>query len=206
LEHALRYPKARVQQVADVFDRPWSSTWRDTTEQLDGLPDGPPLEVSEDVEGSAGIDPGLAAADLAQTLEDTPCVADMLLGQRCFTIIEELGNRPHERGRRFHELGVVAERVPELGAVPFGERPPMLQPSPADLFPTVSGPAILKGTAAAGLTSNQVYGTMDTRPEQVGFTLNSDTPHGPMLLDLRDGPMVIELPPGPLMCAVVRDA
>jgi hypothetical protein len=73
-------------------------------------------------------------------------------------------------------------------------------------FPTVSGPAIFKGTAAAGLTSNQVYGTMDTRPEQVGFTLNSDTPHGPMLLDLRDGPMVIELPPGPLMCAVVRDA
>ena len=40
----------------------------------------------------------------------------------------------------------------------------------------------------------------------MGFTVNSDTPHGPMLLDLRDGPMVIELRPGPLMCAVVRDA
>jgi hypothetical protein len=44
-----------------------------------------------------------------------------------------------------------------------------------------------------------VYGTMDTRPEQVGFTLNSDTPYGPVLLDLRDGPVVIELPPGPLI-------
>ena len=47
---------------------------------------------------------------------------------------------------------------------------------------------------------------MDTGPEQVGFTFNSDTPHGPMLLDLRDGPMVIKLRPGPLMCAVVRGA
>jgi hypothetical protein len=30
-------------------------------------------------------------------------------------------------------------------------------------FPTVSGPAIFKGTATAGPTTNQVYGTMDTR-------------------------------------------
>jgi hypothetical protein len=73
-------------------------------------------------------------------------------------------------------------------------------------FPTVSRPAIFEGTAAAGLTTNQVYGTMDTGPEQVGFTLNSDTPHEPMLLDLPDGSMVIKLPPGPLICAVVRDA
>ena len=32
-------------------------------------------------------------------------------------------------------------------------------------FPTVSGPAIFKGTATADLTTNQVYGTMDSRPE-----------------------------------------
>ena len=69
-------------------------------------------------------------------------------------------------------------------------------------FPTVSGLAIFKGTVAAGLTTNQVYGTMDTRPEQVGFTLNSDTPYGPVLLDLREGPMVIELPPGLIAVAL----
>jgi hypothetical protein len=40
---------------------------------------------------------------------------------------------------------------------------------------------------------------MDTRPEQVGFTLNSDTPYGPILLDLRSGPRVIDVPAGPLM-------
>ena len=36
------------------------------------------------------------------------------------------------------------------------------------------------------------------RPDrgQVGFTLNSDTPYGAGVIDLKDGPMVIELPPG----------
>jgi hypothetical protein len=63
-------------------------------------------------------------------------------------------------------------------------------------FPTVSGLAIFKGTAAVGVIANRVQGAFDTEPEQMGFTLNSDTPYGPLLLDLRDGPMVIELPTG----------
>jgi hypothetical protein len=68
-------------------------------------------------------------------------------------------------------------------------------------FPTVSGLAIFKGNAAVGVTPNRVFARFATEPEQVGFTLNSDTPYGPILLDLRDGPMVIEVPPGPLICA-----
>jgi hypothetical protein len=68
-------------------------------------------------------------------------------------------------------------------------------------FPTVSGLAIFKGNAAVGVTPNRVFARFATEPEQVGFTLNSDTPYGPILLDLRDGPMVIEVPPGPLLCA-----
>ncbi|MGA9876621.1 MAG: DUF1254 domain-containing protein [Solirubrobacteraceae bacterium] len=69
-------------------------------------------------------------------------------------------------------------------------------------FPTVSALAIFDGNEAIGVLSNRSFGVLDTTPEQVGFTLNSDTPYGPMVLDLRDGPMVIEVPPGPLICAV----
>jgi hypothetical protein len=70
-------------------------------------------------------------------------------------------------------------------------------------YPTVSGLAIFRGSEAAGLSANTVCGMVDTEPEHVGFTLNSDTPYGPIILDLRDGPIVIELPPGPLICAMI---
>ncbi|MGY1693665.1 DUF1254 domain-containing protein [Geodermatophilus sp. SYSU D00814] len=66
-------------------------------------------------------------------------------------------------------------------------------------FPTVSGAAIYQGNLAAGAVPNQVFGAMETRPEQVGLTLNSDTPYGPLVLDLHEGPVVVELPPGPLV-------
>jgi len=68
------------------------------------------------------------------------------------------------------------------------------------LYPSVSGLAIFKGNEAAGLVANEVFGLLDTRPGQVGLTLNSDTPYGPILLDLHEGPMVVEIPPGPLIC------
>jgi hypothetical protein len=55
-------------------------------------------------------------------------------------------------------------------------------------FPTVSGLAIFKGDEAVGVTANQVFGVLDTEPERVGLTLNSDTPYGSILLHLRDGP------------------
>ncbi|HEY1782815.1 MAG TPA: DUF1254 domain-containing protein [Roseiarcus sp.] len=67
-------------------------------------------------------------------------------------------------------------------------------------YPTVSGSAIFKGNAKLGIIPNTVFGTLDTKPKHVGFTLNSDTPYAPLLLDLSQGPMVIELPPGPLIC------
>jgi hypothetical protein len=70
-------------------------------------------------------------------------------------------------------------------------------------FPTVSGLAIFKGNEAVGVTANQVFGVLDTEPEQVGLTLNSDTPYGSILLDLRAGSMVVELPPGPLVGAAL---
>jgi hypothetical protein len=54
------------------------------------------------------------------------------------------------------------------------------------------------------VVANRVFALFATEPEQVGLTLNSDTPYGPVMLDLRDGPMVIQLPPGPLL-AVVMD-
>lgn len=67
-------------------------------------------------------------------------------------------------------------------------------------YPTVSGQAIFKGNAKLGIVPNKVFGTLDTQPKHVGYTLNSDTPYAPALIDLSDGPMVIELPPGPLIC------
>jgi hypothetical protein len=70
-------------------------------------------------------------------------------------------------------------------------------------FPTVSGIATFKGFEKVGVVPNEVLGTLDTQPRHVGFTYNSDTPYGSILLDLKDGPMVIELPPGPLIGAAV---
>lgn len=70
-------------------------------------------------------------------------------------------------------------------------------------YPTVSGAAIFKGNAKIGVIPNKSYGTLDSKPRHVGFTLNSDTPYAPLLLDLKDGPMVIEMPPGPLICVAM---
>lgn len=71
-------------------------------------------------------------------------------------------------------------------------------------YPSVSGAAIFKGTVAAGAVLNKRFGYMDTQPRHVGFTLNSDTPYGGVMLDLRDaGPMVVELPPGPMLGAAL---
>jgi hypothetical protein len=67
-------------------------------------------------------------------------------------------------------------------------------------YPTVSGSGIFKGNEKIGIVPNKVFGTLDSKPMHVGFTLNSDTPYAPMLMDLSDGPMVVELPPGPLIC------
>jgi hypothetical protein len=67
-------------------------------------------------------------------------------------------------------------------------------------YPTVSGSAIFKGNYKVGIVPNKIFGTLDSQPKHVGFTLNSDTPYAPLLLDLSDGPMVVELPPGPLIC------
>ncbi len=66
-------------------------------------------------------------------------------------------------------------------------------------YPTVSGEAILRGNTAIGVVPNKVFGTLDTKPIHLGFTLNSDTPYAPVLLDLSSGPFVVELPPGSLI-------
>jgi hypothetical protein len=70
-------------------------------------------------------------------------------------------------------------------------------------FPLVSGAMLYHGTLEAGGVPNRVFGTLDTRPRHVGFTLNSDTPYGPTVLDVSDGPFVFELPPGPILAVVL---
>ena len=71
-------------------------------------------------------------------------------------------------------------------------------------FQAVSGAAILLGNQAIGVVPNATLSAMDTRPRHKGLTLNSDTPYGPILLDLSDGPMVIDVPPGPLVGALMN--
>lgn len=66
-------------------------------------------------------------------------------------------------------------------------------------YPTVSGAAIVRGNAQIGVIANKVFGILDCAPEQLVFTANSDTPYGPLLLDLSAGPLVVELQPGPLI-------
>jgi hypothetical protein len=66
-------------------------------------------------------------------------------------------------------------------------------------YPTVSGAAIVRGNEQIGVTPNKVFGILDCAPEQLVFTANSDTPYGPLMLDLSIGPLVVELAPGPLI-------
>ena len=66
-------------------------------------------------------------------------------------------------------------------------------------YPTVSGAAIVKGNEEIGIVPNKVFGILDCAPEQLVFTANSDTPYGPLMLDLSIGPLVVELEPGPLI-------
>jgi hypothetical protein len=66
-------------------------------------------------------------------------------------------------------------------------------------YPTVSGAAIIRGNEQIGVVPNRVFGILDCAPEQLVFTANSDTPYGPLMLDLSLGPLVVELAPGPLI-------
>ncbi len=66
-------------------------------------------------------------------------------------------------------------------------------------YPTVSGAAIVRGNQQIGVVPNKVFGILDCAPEQLVFTANSDTPYGPLMLDLSGGPLVVELAPGPLI-------
>jgi hypothetical protein len=66
-------------------------------------------------------------------------------------------------------------------------------------YPTVSGAAIIRGNVQIGVIPNKVFGILDCGPQQLVFTANSDTPYGPLLLDLGVGPLVVELPAGPLI-------
>ncbi len=70
-------------------------------------------------------------------------------------------------------------------------------------YPTVSGAAMIRGNVPMGLVPNKVFGMLECTPDQLMFTGNSDTPYGPMDLDLSAGPLVIELEPGPLIvCSI----
>jgi hypothetical protein len=70
-------------------------------------------------------------------------------------------------------------------------------------YPTVSGAAMIQGNAQVGIIANKVFGILDLGPNELMFTGNSDTPYGPVQLDLSIGPLVVELPPGPLIvCSI----
>jgi hypothetical protein len=51
-------------------------------------------------------------------------------------------------------------------------------------YPTASGAAIVKGNEEIGVVPNKVFGILGCAPEQLVFTANSDTPYGPLMLDL----------------------
>ncbi|WP_291144194.1 DUF1254 domain-containing protein [Flavobacterium sp. UBA7680] len=66
-------------------------------------------------------------------------------------------------------------------------------------YPTVSGEGLVKGNDTIKIIPNSSFGTLDTKPGQIGFTLNSDTPYGPIPIDLSKEPMIIDVPKGPLI-------
>lgn len=71
-------------------------------------------------------------------------------------------------------------------------------------FPLVSGARIFAGQEPVGVRVNRVFGYMDTRPEQAGFTLNSDTPYAGPLLDLHVGPLIVAVPAGVIFGAILN--
>lgn len=64
------------------------------------------------------------------------------------------------------------------------------------LLPDRVGPDYLLGLPSGGRGDEPGVRHHRNRTEQLGFTVDSDTPYGPLQLDLRDGPMVIDLPLG----------
>ncbi|TWB04447.1 DUF1254 domain-containing protein [Bradyrhizobium stylosanthis] len=64
-------------------------------------------------------------------------------------------------------------------------------------YPTVSVEGIFNGNRELGLKDGEKMGIVAAGPQQVGFTLNSDTPYGSGVIDVSKGPIVIELPAGP---------
>jgi hypothetical protein len=66
-------------------------------------------------------------------------------------------------------------------------------------YPTVSCEGIFNGNREQGINDNEAMPILSAGPRHVGFTLNSDTPYGGGVIDLKDGPYVIELPPGPFI-------
>src|SRR5262245_540945 len=63
--------------------------------------------------------------------------------------------------------------------------------------PTVSVEGIFNGNREVGIKDGEKFGIAAAGPQQVGFTLNSDTPYGSGVIDVSKGPVVIEIPPGP---------
>jgi len=64
-------------------------------------------------------------------------------------------------------------------------------------YPTVSTEGMMNGNRSVGIQDNQEFAIAAAGPDQIGFTLNADTPYGAAVLDLSQGPMVVEIPPGP---------
>ncbi|QLY24912.1 DUF1254 domain-containing protein [Bdellovibrio sp. KM01] len=62
-------------------------------------------------------------------------------------------------------------------------------------YPTVSAESIFNGNREIGV-ADQSISVVAAQPYHIGFTLNSDTPYGGGVLDLKNGPMVIDVPPG----------
>jgi hypothetical protein len=66
-------------------------------------------------------------------------------------------------------------------------------------YPTVSCEGIFNGNREQGIKDSEAMPILAAQPHHTGYTLNSDTPYGGGVIDLKDGPFVIELPPGPFI-------
>src|ERR1700748_713684 len=69
-------------------------------------------------------------------------------------------------------------------------------------YPSVSIMATWEGNLANGVVPNNVCAILDSTPDQLVFTPNSDTKYAGLAIDLSNGPMIVDVPPGPIMSAV----
>src|SRR5688500_14477773 len=109
------------------FDRYRIPGGRDAAQQLDSLSHRSVLQVWEQIDGPAGIDPGAPVARFLEAREESGRKSDLLLGEPCVRVLKHCRDITRQRGGRCGHLAIALDRRCEYGCVTLGECPPAME-------------------------------------------------------------------------------